>query len=177
VTLRDRFQRLVDSVRSYRIALKASGKYGRSIKLRRMGRSREALEVARQGLLLLSDPVVRRQEGPEGSGVVCLTLQVERLAHELGEPGAGERDLADAVAFLRSMPALAKGQVAETSEIGYPTSRPASVALWEAVVGEMPQNIRLETDLRTCSLCSPALSAQPSRLYCYLNLWGGFNDG
>ena len=113
MTSRDRFQRLVDSVRSYRIALKASGKYGRSIKLRRMGRSREALEVARQGLLLLSDPVVRRQEGPEGSGVVCRTLQVERLAHELGDPGAGERDLADAVAFLRSMPTPAKGEVAE----------------------------------------------------------------
>jgi hypothetical protein len=78
-----------------------------------MGRSREALEVARQGLLLLSDPAVRRKEAPEGSGIVCLTLQVERLAHELGEIGAGERDLVDTVAFLRSMPAPAKGQVAE----------------------------------------------------------------
>ena len=113
MALHDRFQRLVDSVRSYRISLKASSKYGRSIKLRRIGRSREALEVARQGLFLLSDPVVRRQEAPEGSGVVCLTLQVERLAHELGEPGAGERDLADTVAFLRSMPAGARGQAAE----------------------------------------------------------------
>jgi hypothetical protein len=103
----------MDSVHSYLIALKASGKYGRSIKLRRIGRSREALEVARQGLLLLSDPVVRRREGPEGSGIVCLTLQVERLAHELGEPGAGEKDLSDAVAVLRSMPAQAKGEVAQ----------------------------------------------------------------
>lgn len=69
--------------------------------------------MARQGLLLLSDPVVRRREAPEGSGIVCLTLQVERLAHELGETGAGEKDLADTVAFLRSMPAPAKGPVAE----------------------------------------------------------------
>ena len=130
-----------------------------------MGRSREALEVARQGLLLLSDPVVRRQEGPEGSGVVCLTVQVEQLAHELGEFGVGERDLADAVAFLRSMPAKTTGQVAEINQIGYPTSRPALVTLWvrEPALGEMPQNIRLETDLRTRSIRSLASSAQPSR--------------
>ena len=71
MTLRDRFERLVDAARSYLIALKASGKYGRSIKLCRIGRCRAAAGRA------------------EGSGIVCLTLQVERLAHELGEPGAG----------------------------------------------------------------------------------------
>ena len=78
-----------------------------------MGRSREALQVARQGPILLSDPVVRRQEPAEGSGVVCLTLQVERLAHEVGEPGADEKDLRDTVAFLKSMPANTKAQVVE----------------------------------------------------------------
>jgi hypothetical protein len=121
------------------------------------------LEVARQGLLLLSDPVVRRQKGPEGSGVVCLTLQVEQLAHELGEPGAGERDRADAVAFLRSTPATAKGRVPEIKGdwLPYFEARLNTLKVRGPAVREMPQNIRLETDLRTRSLCSLASAGQP----------------
>ena len=40
----------------------------------------------------------------DGLGVVCLILQVNRLAQEFVEPSAGERDLEDTVAFLRSLP-------------------------------------------------------------------------
>src|SRR5688500_4949749 len=100
-------------LRSYRVGLRAAGHVGRSARLQRSGRTREALEVSRRGLALLSGVGVRRQEGPEGSGIVTLTMQVERLAQELNEPGASEPDLADAVAFLRSMPAGVTGEAAE----------------------------------------------------------------
>ena len=113
MTLGGRLTRLRNAFRRHRIGLNAAGHFGRSLKLRRAGQVQEALEVARQGLILLGDPVVRRQQGPEGSGIVCLALQVEQLAHELGETGVGQRDLADSVAFLRSLPATAKGQAAE----------------------------------------------------------------
>jgi hypothetical protein len=52
---------------------------------------------------MLSDPVVRREEAPEGAGVVGLTIQVEWLARQLEEPGAGEKDVADSVAFRKGI--------------------------------------------------------------------------
>jgi hypothetical protein len=106
--------------RSYRIGLRASGLYGRSIKLRKQARLREALDVAREGLALLSNPIVRRQEGPEGSGVVCLTIQVEWLSHELGERGAATRDLADSIAFMKAIRANLTGKTAEMHETWLP---------------------------------------------------------
>ena len=102
-----------DGLRSYRVALKASGLFGRSVKLRKAGRSREALGVAREALALLGTPAVQRQHPAEGSGVVTLTIQVEQLAHELGEAGAGARDLADALRYLHDLPPTVKGEVAE----------------------------------------------------------------
>jgi hypothetical protein len=104
---------LRSSVRSYGIALKGSSRFGRSIKLRRAGRLREALEVSREGLALLSNPVVCRLRGPEGSALVCLTLQVEGLAHELGEQGAAERDIADSLSCLKTMSPDARREAAD----------------------------------------------------------------
>ena len=92
------------SWRSYAIALRASRRFGRVCKLRKAGLSAEALRTAREALVLLGDPVVRRLEAPEGSGLVCLTMNVEWLARELGEPGASARDIADSIQFLRTMP-------------------------------------------------------------------------
>jgi hypothetical protein len=56
---------------------------------------------------------LRPQEGPEGSSLVCLTIEVEWLAGQLGEHGASPTDVQDAVAFLRSLPQDADDRVAE----------------------------------------------------------------
>jgi len=105
-----RVSRWRDAIASYLLALRASRRYGRALNLRRAGRTREALEVARAGLALLSAPEVRRQAPPEGAGVVCLTIEVESLSCELGEVGAAPRDIVDAVEFLRSMPQRGRGR-------------------------------------------------------------------
>jgi len=120
VTFRAWLLTLRNAVRSYRIALRASSHFGQSIRLRKRGKLQDALKVAREGLVLLSDPVVRRQEGPEGSGVVCLTIQVEWLAQQLGEPGASEKDLADSVTFMKAIAATVKGQGAEMNAAWLP---------------------------------------------------------
>ena len=122
---------LTNAVRSYRLALRASSYFGRSITLRKTGQAREALAVARQGLLLLGDPVVRRQAPPEGAGIISLTIQVEQLAEELGEPGAGERDLRDAAEFLRAMPSSARGTAAQTQHDWLPYFEARLAALAE----------------------------------------------
>jgi hypothetical protein len=83
------------------------------MRLRRSGQLNDALRTARQGLELLGAPYVRRQEGPEGSSLVCLTIEVEWLAGQLGEHGASPTDVQDAVAFLRSLPQDADDRVAE----------------------------------------------------------------
>ncbi len=100
--------------------MRASRRYGRSIKLRRAGRLPEALLAAREGLALLATPGVLRQEGPEGSGIVCLTVEVEWLAGQLGEPGAKQADVRDAVVFLRSLPEATGGKAAELRSVWLP---------------------------------------------------------
>jgi hypothetical protein len=69
---------------------------------------------------MLNDPVVRRLDGPEGSGVVCLTIQVESLARQLQEPGADGKDLADSIAFMKAIAATVKGQAAEMNAAWLP---------------------------------------------------------
>lgn len=104
VSIREHLRAIGCSWRSYVIALRASSRFGRVCKLKKAGQLVEALHAARQGLALLADPVVRRLQGPEGSGLVSLTMNVEWLAQELGEPGASARDIEDSIQFLRSMP-------------------------------------------------------------------------
>jgi hypothetical protein len=111
--LRQRFAGWLRAARSYRVGLTASRRCGRSIKLRRAGRLREALETARSGLALLEAPGVQRQQPAEGSVLVTLAIQAEQLAEQLGETGASTRDLADAAQYLRSMPPATKGQAGE----------------------------------------------------------------
>ena len=102
------------ALRSFRKSLRASGLYGRSIKLRRAGKNAEALSIARQGLSVLAAADVRRQSPPESACLLSLTIQVEQLAHELGEPGASWRDVVDCFQVLKDLPDNATGDVAET---------------------------------------------------------------
>jgi hypothetical protein len=112
--LKDRFREWSDVLRSFRVGLRASGLYGRSIKLRRAGRNAEALSVARKGLSLLAGADVRRQSPPESACLLSLTIQVEQLAHQLGEPGASWRDVMDSFQILKELPENATGDVGET---------------------------------------------------------------
>jgi hypothetical protein len=85
---------------SYRQALKASARLGRANKLRKASRPEEALAAAREGLGFLKHPDVIRHNPPEASAIVCLTVTVEQLAHELQQDGASEQDLRESYANL-----------------------------------------------------------------------------
>ena len=93
---------------SYCQALRASRRLGRAEKLRKASRPQEALAVAREGLSFLRYPDVIRDSPPEMSALVCLTMTIEQLAHELHQPGADERDLRDSYASLAELRALRK---------------------------------------------------------------------
>jgi hypothetical protein len=82
-------------------------------KLRQASRAEEALTVAREGLRLLSHPDVIRTNPPEVSVLVCLTMAVERLAHDLGQEGAAERDLRDSYASLMEIAGTRKRSLRE----------------------------------------------------------------
>ena len=61
--------------------------------------------VARDGLTVLSGPVVERQHPAEGAALTCLTILVEELSSELQQPGASMNDLMDTLKFIKQLPA------------------------------------------------------------------------
>lgn len=73
------------------IQMRAASYVGRIATLKRRGQLSEALELGRRGLQLLQDPNACRDDG----GLVTLTINVEGLACQLGEPGASAEDLRD----------------------------------------------------------------------------------
>jgi hypothetical protein len=107
VTPQKLLRQWLKALRTVGAAFRASRLYGRSIRLHRAGRSREALEVARNGLALLGESGASR-EGPsapaQGTTHLMLTIQVEQLGSELSEPRASPIDLALAANFIRAMP-------------------------------------------------------------------------
>jgi hypothetical protein len=132
MTGQSRLQRWRGATVSFLASLRASNRYGRSLRLDRAGRKREALAIARSGLAILRAPEVRRRYGPEGSCLVCLTVQVESLAAELGEPGVDRADIVDSVKFLQSLPPDVAGRTAEQRDewLGYLESRLQGVGPW-----------------------------------------------
>jgi hypothetical protein len=111
VTIKARLEDVLTTFKSIRSAGNASSHIGRCEKLREAGQKAEALAVARAGLEVLHAPHVRRREPPEATGILMLTINVEHLAAELGEPGAPFDDLRSAVEFLRQMPEHGTGTV------------------------------------------------------------------
>jgi hypothetical protein len=95
---------MIRAIRSYLSALNASRLFGRASRLRDAGRKEEALNLARQSLTALNAPWVVRSRPAEGSVLLCTTMLVEQLADELSQHGANEDDLADALAYLKSLP-------------------------------------------------------------------------
>ncbi len=120
---------MIRTLRSYFAALKASSRLGRAGRLREKGRKEEALAVARDGLVTLRGPAVKRQNPAELSALVCLTLLVEELALELRRPGATKSDLVDTL-----------NQIQESSDGWSPETQ--SMKSWiphlEARIGNVP---------------------------------------
>ena len=98
-------RKMIRTLRSYFVALKASSRLGRACRLREKGQNREALVVARDGLTILSDPIVKRQNPVEGSNLVGLTILVEQLSSELQQSGASMNDLMDTLELIKLLPA------------------------------------------------------------------------
>jgi hypothetical protein len=89
--------------RSYFLALRASARFGRALKLRAAGKKEEALRVTREALAILSHPHVVRSNPAEASVLSCATVLLEGLANELQAPGAAQRDIVDALHLIRSI--------------------------------------------------------------------------
>jgi hypothetical protein len=87
-------------LRSYLTALRASGGLGRATKLERQGEALDALRVAREALSLLGARHVVRDNPGEAAVLVNLTMLVDHLASQLGQPGAARADLVDSVRVL-----------------------------------------------------------------------------
>jgi hypothetical protein len=95
---------MIRAIRSYFTSLRASRLFGHAGRLRDAGRKEEALNVARQSLTVLRAPWVVRRRPAEGSVLLCTTMLVEQVATELNQHGAEDDDLADALAYLKSLP-------------------------------------------------------------------------
>jgi hypothetical protein len=104
-------QHMIGAVRSYFVGLKASSRFGRAVKLRDAGRKEEALELAREALIILRAPGINRAAPAEGSALSHCTILVEGLATELNQPGADSGDIADSLAYLRLVENAGVGRI------------------------------------------------------------------
>jgi hypothetical protein len=102
---------MIRALRSYFAALKASSRLGRAYRLSNKGQKKEAIVVAREGLAILSNPFVERQNAAEGSTLVCLTTLVEELSSELKQPGAAIGDLKDSLKYIQQLPETSSPEV------------------------------------------------------------------
>jgi hypothetical protein len=102
---------MIRALRSYFAALKASSRLGRAYRLSNKGLKKEAIVVAREGLAILSNPFVERQNAAEGSTLVCLTTLVEELSSELKQPGAAIGDLKDSLKYIKHLPETSSPEV------------------------------------------------------------------
>jgi len=84
--------------------MKATSRFGRASKLCADGKKDEALVLAQEVLAILRAPVIVRTNPAEGSVLLCCTMLVEELAHELHQPGAEKADISDSLAYVKLMP-------------------------------------------------------------------------
>ena len=94
---------MVRVIKSYLTALRASRRFGRASRLTKMGRKLEAISMARETLIILSQPHVIRTNPAEASVLACATVLLEELAHDLKEPGANTRDIDDSLKCIRAL--------------------------------------------------------------------------
>jgi hypothetical protein len=94
--------KLLDGPRSMVAALRAARYVGLSSNLFDTGQLDRAHTLAQQGLALLHPSYVNRQSPPVASALASLTILAEQSAPAPGS-GASRGDLADSLAFLRSI--------------------------------------------------------------------------
>jgi len=91
------------ATRSYFLALRASARFGRAVKLRDDGKPADAIRVGREALAILGHPHVVRSNPAEAAVLCSATVLVEGIAHELNITGAAPRYIVDALQAIRSM--------------------------------------------------------------------------
>lgn len=94
---------MIRAVKTFISSLRASAVFGRACRLRDQGKKAEALLAARETLSILSQPDVIRTSAMVVSSVVCSTVLVEQLAHELNQPGASASDVDDSLRIIRAL--------------------------------------------------------------------------
>jgi hypothetical protein len=92
----------LDSFRSIVASLRAARIVGQAFRLQEQGRLTDAGNAALAGLALLRQPFVNRQSPPTASALAALTVVAEESCQP-GVAGASLEDLADSLAFLRSI--------------------------------------------------------------------------
>jgi hypothetical protein len=102
---------MIHTLRSYFAALKASSRLGRAYRLCHKGRKSEALVAAREGLMILGQPFVKRFNPAEGAALICLTMLVEELTPELSQPGVSLNDLRDSLRFIKHLPENSSAEI------------------------------------------------------------------
>jgi hypothetical protein len=91
------------ATRSYFLALRASARFGRAVKLRDSGKMSDAVRVGLEALAILGHPHVIRSNPAEAAILCSATVLVEGLANELNLPGASSRDVVDALHAIRRL--------------------------------------------------------------------------
>lgn len=91
------------ATRSYFLALRASARFGRAVKLRESGKMADALRVGLEALAILGHPHVIRSNPSEVAVLCAATVLVEGLAKDLDLAGASARDIADVLHAIRHM--------------------------------------------------------------------------
>lgn len=67
--------------------------------------------VAREGLIILGQPFVKRFNPIEGAALICLTMLVEELTSELSQPGVSLNDLRDSLEFIKHLPENSSAEI------------------------------------------------------------------
>ena len=91
------------ATRSYFLALRASARFGRAVKLRDSAKMADAVRVGLEALAILGHPHVIRSNPAELAVLCAATVLVEGLAKDLGLPGTSARDITDVLNAIRSI--------------------------------------------------------------------------
>ncbi len=90
-------------IQSYIISLKASRKLGKASNRIGKGNLEQAYELAMDGLRIMRDPKVNRNNPSEQSTLLHLTYLVDNLAIKLERESPAEQDYVDSYLFVKEL--------------------------------------------------------------------------
>lgn len=94
---------MIPAIKDYLLGLRVGRMLGRTYKFSRRGQKAEAASSAREILSMLRRSGLDRDNVSVTTGLICATIELERVTEELGQPGADHSDLLDAVAAIRDI--------------------------------------------------------------------------